>query len=86
MTKAKSTLNAGQKFGIFVMIAAVAIPAFWWAVVLWRDVTKSYCEGECASGWYAVIGTWLAVPTLMVGALIFGISAAVRNSKNAKAR
>lgn len=84
MSKDKKSMNAGQKFGVFVMVAAVAIPAFWWGVVLWRDITNSYCEGECASGWYAVIGSWLAIPTLMVGALIFGISAIVRESKQDK--
>ena len=77
----KPRRNGGMKFGLFLMVMALAVPGFFWAIVLWRDWTRTYCSGECAEGWYAVISTFLAAPTFLVGLIVWVISIAVRGRK-----
>ena len=74
---AKPKKNFGMIAGIVIMIAAFVLPTIFWGIAIWRDITGAYCSGECATGWYAVITTWLALPTLLLGAAIYGISVAV---------
>ena len=77
----KKRLSRGQTIGLTLIIAGVGIPSVFWGLVYWRDATKTYCSGECVTGWMAVVSTWLAFPTIALGLSILGISTAVRSKK-----
>ena len=77
----KKRLSRGQTIGLKVIIAGVGIPSFFWGLAYWRDATKTYCSGECATGWMAVVSTWLAFPTIALGLAILGISTAAKSKK-----
>ena len=77
-------LNGGMITGIAVMALGILTPALFWGKLLWRDMTRTYCSGECIDGWIAVVSTFFAVPTLLAGAAIFGISLAVKNKSKAQ--
>jgi hypothetical protein len=74
-------MNLGQKIGLGMIIAAIGFPAIFMGITLWREWTNTWCEGECATGWYFVISVWLGIPTLMFGAFVFGIASMVRANK-----
>jgi hypothetical protein len=82
--EAKAQLNAGQWVGLAIMAVAITVPAIFWGISYWRDITNTYCEGECPSGWVAVGSTLLAIPSLAIGAAILGIATALKNGKAAK--
>lgn len=78
---AKPKRNAGMVIGIIIMLLAVGTPLLFWGITYWRDLTNTYCSGECATGWYAVISTFLALPSLIIGLLVYVVSFAARTRK-----
>ena len=80
----RSKLNLGQKIGIGMMIVAVGAPLIFFGILMWREITNTWCSGECADGWYFVISVWLGIPTLMFGVFVFGIASLVKANKEAK--
>ncbi len=81
-SSSKRRLSAGQVTGISLIGISIAIPGLFWGITYWRDITQTYCSGECATGWMAVISTMLAIPTIVLGTAILAISTAVKASKN----
>ena len=76
----KNKLSGGQKFGLFMMVAAVAVSAFFWITLYIMEFTNNPCS-ECNIGWGAVIFTWLGIPTFMFGAFILGIASLLKSNK-----
>lgn len=81
-TPKRRRFTGGQSCGLFLLAAAIAVPGLFWGITLWRDITKTYCSGECQTGWFAVISTFLAVPTFLIGLIIFGIASAIKSKNN----
>lgn len=80
----KTPLTLGQLFGAVLMIGSIVIPGFFWGITYLRDLTNTYCSGECVEGWYAVISTFFAIPSFFIGVLIYAISSARKASREAK--
>jgi hypothetical protein len=74
-------LNPGQVVGLSIIGISVAIPSVFWGITYWRDVTKTYCSGECLSGWMAVVSTMIAIPIIAIGVFILVISSALKSKK-----
>lgn len=83
MTREKKSSSPGQRFGAVLMIGSIVIPGFFWAITYLRDLTNTYCSGECVEGWYAVISTFFAIPSFFIGVLIYAISSARKASREA---
>jgi hypothetical protein len=81
MEQKNPNFTGGQKFGWFIIAAAILTPAFFWGVTYWRDLTNTYCSGECASGWYAVISTFLALPLVILGTIILAVATVRKHKK-----
>lgn len=79
-TKWKVISTPGKKFGCFTVLLAIALPVFFWSVLLIMDATKNYCS-ECSVGWSAVGTTFLAIPVSLVGLLIWGIAESRERSR-----
>lgn len=77
----RKRLSGGQVVGISIIGISVVIPGLFWGITYWRDITKTYCSGECVTGWMAVVSTMIAVPSIALGIVVLAISTAVKSAR-----
>lgn len=71
------------RIGCGILLVAVGLPAISWIALYFVSTFGAGCS-ECSLGWTTVIATWLAIPFILLGAIVWIVGTLIRLTKSNK--